>query len=187
MRRSELEAFVGTRRKLRIHRRIPSEPTHNGYVVGLGDALVLVHQFHDFYPEGYAALRLEDITSIRSGPYERVWERMLEAEGLIAGLRLANPPRLSSVRELLIDLSTRRETVIVECEDLEDAIEDFYIGRILDVGADTLHFANFDALGNWDAEAHAIALDEITIVQFATPYARTFARHLERPCPFVSS
>jgi hypothetical protein len=177
--REQLRSFVSTRKKVRLTRCVPSEPLHNGFVVGVGRDWVLLQQFHDFYPEGYAALRVRDITDIRSGEYERHWERMLAGEGILDRLEVAHDVPLQDLPELLKALQQRGDNVIVECEDAEEDIEDFYIGRILSVVGDTLAFANFDALGHWDEAPHTIPLEEITKVEFDTPYVRTFSKYLE--------
>jgi hypothetical protein len=79
-------------------------------------------------------------------------------------------------------LQERGNHIIVECEDAEEEIQDYYIGQILSVDRGSLCFANFDALGRWDKDAHTISLEEITKLQFDTPYVQTFSKYLEGPC-----
>jgi len=81
--RDRLKIVVGQPRKVHLTRGYPGEPTHNGFILGLGRDLVLMHQFHDFYPEGYTALRVADIKGVRSGDHERFWEMMLRGEGIM--------------------------------------------------------------------------------------------------------
>jgi hypothetical protein len=180
--RERLGLFVGTRKKVRLTRGFPSEPRHNGFVLGLGREWVLLQQFHDFYPEGYTALRVKDITDIRSGEYERHWERMLAAEGLLDRIAAPGDVPLDEVARLLKALQRRGQNVIVECEDPDEKVEDFYIGQILSVDEDSVCFANFDGLGRWDDAPHAIPLGGITKVQFETPYVQTFSKYLVGPC-----
>lgn len=82
---TELREFLrlaeAGKQEVRITRSVPSEPFHSGFVLGVGEQLVMLWQFHDFYPEGFTTLRLSDITEIRSGEHERLWERMLAGEG----------------------------------------------------------------------------------------------------------
>lgn len=182
--REQLRAFAGTLRKVRITRRQPHEPRANGFVIDVGAELVLMQVFHDFYPEGLAVLRLADILDIRCGPHEHLWERMLRAEGISPTPLVGSPPPLDDMRGLLEALRVRGSNVIVECEDDDEPICDFYIGRILKVDADAVDFANFDALGNWDDEPHHIELAEVTQVEIDTPYLEVFSRHLQSSCPF---
>jgi hypothetical protein len=181
--RKQLRSFVGTGKKVRLARSIASDPWHNGFLLAVGREWVLIHQFHDFYPEGFAALRVKDLTDVRSGEYERHWERMLTAEGLLDRLAAPAGVSLEDTSALLESLRTRGQNVIVECEDPEEDCEDFYIGQIDSVGEGSVRFANFDGLGRWDADLHTIPLAEITRVQFETPYVRTFSKYLAGPCP----
>jgi hypothetical protein len=181
--RERLRSFAGSRKKVRLTRAIPSEARHNGFVLAVGRDWVLILQLHDFYPEGYTALRIEDITDLRSGDYERHWERMLAGEGILDRVALPHDVPLDDVSSLLKSLQLRGDNVIVECEDEEEDIEDFYIGRLLSVDDDSICFANFDGLGRWDEAPHTIRFEEITRVQFETPYVRTFSRYLQGPGP----
>jgi hypothetical protein len=180
--RKKLRSFVGTRKKVHLTRPFPSEPQHNGFILGVGRDLVLLQQFHDFYPEGYTALRVRDISGIRSGKYERFWEHMLAREGILKRVGIPYDVPLQDFTVLLKALHQRGDNIIVECEDAEEGVEDFYIGQILSVESASLCFANFDALGRWDKDAHTIPLEEITTLQFDTPYVQTFSKYLEGPC-----
>ncbi len=177
----QLRSLVGTRKKVRLTRGLPSEPRHNGFVLATGREWVLLQQLHDFYPEGYAAVRMRDITDVRSGEYERHWERMLAAEGLLDRITAPGDVPLDDIHQLLLALQRRGENVIVECEDPDEDLEDFYIGQILSVDEGSVCFANFDGLGRWDDSPHVIPYAEITKVQFETPYVHTFSKYLEGP------
>src|SRR5262249_25569874 len=105
--REQLRSFVGIPTKVRLTRSIPSEPRLNGFILGVGRDLVLLQQFHDFYPEGYAVLRLRDVTDLRSGKYERHWERMLAGEGLLERVGIPYNVPLEDVPGLLKALQQR--------------------------------------------------------------------------------
>lgn len=183
--RKQLRTFVGARRRVRLKRPIPHEPRHNGFVVAMGMEWVLLYQFHDFYPEGYAALRVRDITDIRSGEHERHWEHMLTMEKLLDSVQTPDDVSLDNISELLRTLERRGKNIIVECEDGDREIEDFYIGRILSLEEKSVRFANFDPQGRWDDSPHVIPLREITQVQFETPYVNTFSKYLQGTCPGI--
>lgn len=181
--RERLRSLAGTGRRVRVTRGVPSEPHLNGFVLALGRAWVLIRQFHDFYPEGCTALRWGDITAVRSGAHERLWERMLAGEGLLDPVGAGRGVPLDDTSGMLRALRRRGQNVILECEDPTEAREDFYIGRILSVGPRSVRFANFDALGRWDPAPHSIPFVHITKVQLDTPYARTFSRYLRQADP----
>jgi hypothetical protein len=179
MNADDFQTYVGKRTKVVIERVFAGEPRHNGFVLGVSDTLVLVQQFHDFYCEGYTAIRLADVESVRSGEHERLWERMMTGEGIMETVGIQDPPSIADMSQLLASLAERGRNISVECESLEDPDEDdFLIGRITDLDVGKVVLRDFDALGNWGAELEEIALDAITKVQFDTPYINTFSKYL---------
>jgi hypothetical protein len=179
--RQQLQSLVGTRKKVRLTRGFPSEPRVNGFVVAIGREWALLEVFHDFYSEGYTAIQVRGISDIRSGEYERHWEQMLAAEGLLDRIAVPSDVPLDGIAQLLKALQRRGQNVIIECEDPDENVQDFYIGQILSVDKDSVCFANFDALGRWDDDPHAIPFREISKVQFETPYVQKFSKYLKGP------
>ena len=182
--RDRLAKLVGQAKKARLTRGYPGDPIHNGFVLGIGRELVLLHQFHDFYPEGYTALRVADIERVRSGEHERFWEAMFRGEGLMerAGIPYGVP--LDDFRSLLGALHGRGQHVVIECESREKANDnDFLIGRIIALDEESVSILHFDSIGVWYDEPSVIAHGDITQVQFDTPYINTITRYLEQPPP----
>jgi hypothetical protein len=179
--RKQLGLFAGTRKPVRLTRGYPVAPQQFGFVVGLGHEWVLLQKFIDFYPEGYTALRVKDVTDLRSGECERNWERMLSGEGLLDRIAAPGDVPLDDVAQLLKALQLRGQNVIVKCEDPNKNAEAFNIGQILSVDKDWVMFAHFDVLGRWDHAPRAIPLGRITRVQFETPYVQSFSKYLEGP------
>jgi hypothetical protein len=172
--RGRLSKVVGTKKMEHITRGYPSEPTCNGFVLGLGRDLVLLQQFHDFYPEGYTALRIADIKRVRSGERERFRETMFRGEGLMEQIGISYEVPLGDYRSLLAALYGRRQHVIVECEDRKTTANDeFFIGRIIDVRDETVSIRYFDSMGRWDEEPCVIDYEDVTKIQFDTPYINT--------------
>lgn len=175
--------------KVMITRNFPGDPRHNGFVQGLGEKLVLIQKFHDFYVEGYSILRVKDIKRVRSGKHERFWEKMIRAEGIMQRVGISYEVPLESYRSIFDFFCGRGQHIIVECESrtTEDDSE-FLIGLLHSVYDESASILNFDALGNWDEEPTEVAYNDITQVQFDTPYINTISKYLkERPatnrCP----
>lgn len=181
--RAELIPLVGTKTKVRLTRLTPHKAQDYGFVAGIGREWMLLQNIPEFCPDGYIALRVNDLTEIRSGPYERFWEHMFQQEGLLENLSPTPSLPLNDTETLLRALQTRGENVILECEKEDPEEDGFHIGKILVVEADCVHFAFFDALGKWDKAAYTIPLSEITNMQIDTAYVRTFSKYLEGPCP----
>ena len=185
--RRRLRALARADRYVRLERPYPGDPRASGFVSGIGRALVVIEQYHDFYCEGHRALALGGIESIRADAHERHKERILRAERL-RPRRLSVPaPALEGWSALLAWLRRRGRNVIIECEDRPDPVQDFYIGRIERVDEHEVLFAYFDPVGRWDPALDRIPVREITSVQFGTPYIEYMSKHLEsrsaRPAP----
>jgi hypothetical protein len=179
--RDRLEKVVGKPKKVHVTRAYPGEPTHNGFVLGLGLDLVLLHQFHDFSAEGYTALRVADIKRVRSGEHERFWEVMFRGEGIMDRVGIPYEVPLDDFRSLLTALHGRCQHVIVECEDHKmTEYDDFIIGRIVDFDDETVSVLHFDSLGTWKDVPCIIALTDITKIQFDTPYINTITKYLKK-------
>ena len=179
--RDRLSKLIGRPKKVRLTRSYPGEPIHNGFVLGLGRELVLLHQFHDFYPEGYTAVRVNDIRRVRSGKHERFWETMLRGEGLMERVGIPYEVPLDDFRSLLTALHGRGQHVIVECEDRKTAeYDDFFIGRIVAMDDESISILHFDSIGAWYDEPSVVAYGDITQVQFDTPYINTITKYLKQ-------
>lgn len=173
-----LAEHIGTSRKVLLERSTPSHPRISGYVLAVEQGLVLLHQFDDFEPDGYCVLREHDITSLRSGEHERHWDHMLESEGLLGGL--SDPPRidLSSLASAIQSIAAIERFLIIECEDDREPIEDFYLGELVEIDAESVHLRSVDALGQWELNVAMVPVAEITQVQFNTAYLRRFVKYI---------
>ena len=137
------------------------------------------------FPDGFALLRVDGVSSIRFGEHEQFWTKMIDREGLTAVL--PDPQlTLDSLQNMLGQLQSKQANFVVQCEDSKENVADFYIGRLIELQDNTCSFANFDALGRWDTALSTINLFEITRVEWQTPYCVTFSRHLEGECPHLS-
>ncbi len=173
-----LDRFTHAKEYVRVTRRRPSQSPLAGYVLDTSDYLALMHIFNDFTPDGYTILRLDDVEEVRSSHIERHWHRMLSGEGLLSGLKLGFKPDLSSMPSAIESLWRQYRHIIIECEDEDDPIEDFYIGFPLVVGRGGVIFRYFDACGLWREMPELINASEITRVQFDTPYINHFEKYL---------
>ncbi len=180
---NKIKQHTATGRKVQISRSRPSNPSLNGYLLAASDELVLMHVFDDFEPDGYTVFRICDVESLRSGPHERHWDRMLAGEGLLGGLELQHTIDLSSMQGAISSIQQHFGRLIIECEDADEDIEDFYIGCVVNISDSVVVFDHFDGLGEWEEEPAEIDLDEITLLQFQTPYIQRFWKYANGPAP----
>ncbi len=170
---------VGTGKMIRLDRRLSGEPSLHGYLLALGPELGLIHCFDDFEPDGYTVFRVEDVLAFERAAHEEHWDRMLTGEGLLGGLRLPFEMDLAGMPAALRSIQARFADLIVECEDEGDDEGDFYLGRLLEVGDETLMLHYVDALGRWDESPTLIPIERVTKAQFDTPYLRRFMRYTD--------
>lgn len=175
----KIQRALSPRKKVRITRPYPGDPLCNGFILGVSETWVLVHQFHDFSPDGYTTLRLRDISKCRSGKTEHVFESMLAGEGTLEQVGISYQIDLTSTRSILEGLQTLGRNVIVECEHRKNPDTDgFYVGQIVKIDKEQLWFVCFDVRGQWDDEGIRIPMADITKIQFDTPYVNTFSKYL---------
>jgi hypothetical protein len=108
---------------------------------------------------------------------------MLLSEGLLAGLKMPHRIELSNMRSAILSIAAHYDQMIVECEDPDEDVEDFYIGVVLKAGVRFLLFRHYDGAGYWVEKAPSIPLDEITKVQFDNPYIRIFSKYTREGTP----
>jgi len=180
---NKLEKHLKTRKKIRLERRYPSNRNLNGYLLDISDVLGLMHCFDDFEPDGYTVFRVNDVTDVRSGKYERHWDRMLAGEDLLDGLKFDLRIDLTSMQSAIESIARECERLIIECEDRNEDVEDFYIGQVVSIGGESVQFDHFDGLGRWEESAASIPLEEITLLQFETPYTHRFWKYVGGTAP----
>jgi hypothetical protein len=159
-----------------VTRLFAGEPCHNGLLLGVGESLVLLLQFHDFYPEGYTILRTKDILKVRSGERESFWESILRSEGIISQVEISSDIPLNNIKSFLE--TQLGQHLIIECENQDSEEDEFYIGRLLSLKDGFASQRTFNSLGVWDDYPTNISYDKITKLQFNTPYIKIISKYL---------
>ena len=174
-----LAFLANAKRIVTIVRDLPGEPYEYGFVLGVGH-LVLLNQFHDFYSEGLAAIRLDEIASVRCGKSERFFTDIILKEGLKQDYPNACEIDLSSAHLFIKSLRSQYDSVILECESRVWAAEDeFYLGRVLKVDEGRTVLRCIDSSGTWDPEPITVDHQDLTKIQFDTPYINLISRHMK--------
>lgn len=179
----ELASLAGSGKMVHLLRRQPNEPRLNGYLLAMSENLLLMHCFDDFEPDGYTICRVRDVVRFRHGPYEEWFDHMLHSEGLLGGLRLPRKIDISSLTTAVRSVARHYDQMTIECEDTEEAEEDFYIGKVVEVRARSIRFRDYDALGYWSSSPQTIKMNDITKVQFDTPYIKVFSKYTREGTP----
>lgn len=170
-----LRQHISSGQKVQIDRGAFDHPHWNGYPLAASDRLVLVRTLDDFDLDGFAVLRMEDLTAVRSGEPERFFDHVLRAEGLLDAVPPAPSIRLDGWQSVLEDVLRGPGHAIIECEGLEDP--EFYLGRLVDVDAERVALRYITVTGLVEEEITHVPLEDITLVRFDERYVRYFAKY----------
>jgi hypothetical protein len=171
----ELRPLVGAGVKVQIERAALGGSCWNGYPLAMTDDLVLMRTLDDFDLDGFAVLRLEDITRVRAGDAERFFDHVLRAEGLLDALPTPPPIRLDALRSALEDVRRLHGHAILECEALDEP--EFYLGELVSVDEGAVSLRYITVTGVVESATTEVPLEDITIVRFDERYIRYFAKY----------
>lgn len=180
----QLRDAVARRAYVRVARDALGPFATDGFALAMGDDLLLMLQVRDFDPDGWAIVRLRDVTAVREGDNERFTARVLAAEGVDAAL--PEPPvDVSSWQAVFAALAAGPWPLVrVEGEEPEGD-GDVWVGRVLRAGDESATFRYVSPRGRWD-EPEAIPYDDVTLLTFGDGYTTVLARHVE-PFPAESA
>jgi hypothetical protein len=141
-----------------------------GFVVGVSDSLVLLHEMHPdwFSLNGYQCVRLRDVKygEAVGGPDEFIGRAVL-----LRGLEPKAPGSidLSSMRSLLQSAARRYPLVAVHSEISRPDV--CYIGKVIKVGKRKLWMRTVETDASWGS-TDRFRLDDISLVEFDSGYER---------------
>jgi hypothetical protein len=147
--------------------------TDRGYVVDANDQHVLLHLVgDDIRLDGYAVLRVRDVTEVRSDfdAYQFI-EKALH-------LRHMTPQRpalvdLNSVESILASIGEHYSLVVVHCETVDQ--DGCFIGEIDSICGKTFQLREIDREAKW-AGVKRIRLDDVTRIEFDGGYETALAQ-----------
>ncbi|MER7281001.1 hypothetical protein ABT369_41860 [Dactylosporangium sp. NPDC000244] len=156
--------------------RLWSDGTFEGYVGAVAETWAALHVLDDnIYLDGFAAVRLDDVTSLerRGGP------EAFAARSLALDDSWPPPPPpadvdLTSVRRILITAAQRYRVVSIYIE--RDDPDVVFVGRVAGFNDKTLMLLELTAKAEWLKEPSAWRLDEITRIDFGGEYERKLLR-----------
>ena len=147
----------------------------SGFPLALDDDLVLVRSLHEFAVNGFAVLRLRDLTAVISSDTERFFERVLRAEGALDHAPAARPIPLRSWRAVLDAVRAHYRYAIIECERADGS--DFFLGELGAVAGDEATLYYIQVNGTRERALTRVPLDDITLVRFDERYVNLFGRY----------
>ncbi|HKW10922.1 MAG TPA: hypothetical protein VJO33_11135 [Gemmatimonadaceae bacterium] len=180
--RDALEHARAARQMVLLKREAIDAPRVDGFPLAIGSELVLLAVVDDWRFDGYAIVRLADVTEVRSNEYERFTERVLEREGELTHLVPPAPAvPVTAWSDVFEALRASGRYVLVHEEEYEE--EPMSLGPVVAVHSDTMLLHYVGATAEWDAEPSEIAFQDVTRVQFGDYYSTVFARYAETTRP----
>lgn len=170
-----LHGAVERGEKVQITRAGMAHEVWNGFPLVVSDDYVLVRTLHEFALDGYAVMRLRDVTDVSSGEPERFFERVLRAEGLLDRVTAPRPVLLRSWRSVVESVRAHYRFAILECEASDE--NDFVLGEVASVDDEAASVHYIQVNGTREADVTRVALDELTLVRFDEQYVNFFGRY----------
>lgn len=173
----KIDKAIDEKRIIRLEREHIDPNCINGVPLLRSKNLLLIEYYNDFYWDGYKVVRIGDVTGVYYNEEERFYERILKQEGIYKGLNIPELEGMYDWKYLFEKLKKLYQTVIIECEEYD--IEDFYIGKVLEIKEKQLQFLYFDTMGRWRERPNEINYNEITSVSFADRYSAIYSKYCQ--------
>ena len=148
----------------------------HGFPLMMSDELLLTTVINDFHDEGFAILRLKDISDAYSKESEAFYEQICISENIGIGT--------SEIIHEIADISTVLEQltkydgfISIQCENQVERCT-FYLGEICTIENSGVVFKDVGVDGIWDDETHEILFDEITQIAYGDNYSKTFHKYV---------
>lgn len=146
---------------------------HEGFVVGLSSAFVLLQAIYEYQDMGALIVPLANIEGFDVSDYHDDQLKIL-AFNSIKRTKRYSWVKLASFADLFQSLKAKGKFVVISVEDEAD------VGQIEAVHGESVDLKAVDPGGNWIEGALECAFDDITLVQFDDSYSRVLQRYVER-------
>ncbi|WP_071431269.1 hypothetical protein [Angelakisella massiliensis] len=152
---------------------------YSGIPVAVGRQLVILHRNRDFLLDGYAALRLEDITELEQMDDNDFIRKVCVGEKLYDK---ASAPRLTSAEDWFQLLGGIKGSfggwLAVEC--VSEGELCFYLGTISRVDVNFLQLRQVDADGFRHEEDTTVPLQDLLTVTFGDRYLEIYKKYTNK-------
>ena len=147
-----------------------------GYVLGVGERLVLFASFPDFQPNG---LRLIPLRSIAEAEIDSDFRQgIAQGEGLYERIGEVPAVRLDSWQSALGDLLAQDAVLAIYLKPDGDS-GDYAAGKLLRTGARAFAMRRFDADGVWEEEPSSYSYSRIETVALNDRYLLTYLKYIK--------
>jgi hypothetical protein len=146
---------------------------HEGFVIALSPALVLLQAIHEWQDVGALVALVETVEAVEISDYHDDQIKILDFNSVKRTKRYGWV-RLGGWQDLFKSLQFKEKFVVVSAEDGTE------VGLIDTIEADCVVIKAINPGGNWQADEVEWPFDDITLVQFDDSYSRTLQRYVEK-------
>jgi hypothetical protein len=146
---------------------------HEGFVIALSPALVLLQAIHEWQDVGALVAPAESVEAVEVSDFHDDQLKILDFNSVKRTKRYGWV-RLSGWQELFKSLQFKEKFVVVSAEDGAE------VGLVDTIETDCVVIKAIDPGGNWQADEVEWPFDDITLVQFDDSYSRTLQRYTEK-------
>lgn len=183
--RSKLDKLIGSEQIVKIQRRSRPNYTVDGFVLAVGrDWVLLAATMDGGYFDGYAAIRISDVKSLRPDASFQSGFSKTQPEWPPFPPSSSDALDLDSTRGMLLSLLHKNRLVGIERDLSVDAI---WIGVPNELSKRWLYLWEVDSKGAWDEEPLGYKIRTITMVRFNDHYQTALASMAGDPPPAASS
>lgn len=147
--------------------------SHEGFIVGLSDTLVLLQAIYEWQDAGALVVRVEQVESCDVSDYQDDQVKILNFNSVKRTKRFSWV-RLNGFADLFRSLQPKNRFVVVSIEDEAD------VGQIESIAPDHVVLKAVDPGGNWLEDEIECPYEAITSVQFDDNYSRVLQRYIEK-------
>lgn len=165
-------------RRLLIEVEVPSSPGEGiaGVPVDLNKEWVLIAVVRDFDSDGYVALQLRAIASLRKIGMRKGYGRLVAREGIATACVAPSGIDLDGPAAMLRSLKKAGRLAAVHFADGDDSF--LWIGEIAGARSNRIQFRFLDPDAQWDAELRRFDEDEEVHIEFGSRYLSVYERHM---------
>ena len=165
---ADLASFVGQDIRITLNRKSLAKRPIDGFVVGIGAELLLVHLEQACRLDGYSAVRLSDIRSytVDESFISRAMRLLKRKPVMPQGIDLSNWSQLLASSQRLYPL------VVIRQEQKDPGCG--FFGRMIELTPQYVVLEKVDTKGQW-IESEQFAFTDITQVEFDDSYTQALA------------
>ena len=173
-----IQYHIDNKMLLRVERSFDGETdVIQGFPIAMSQKLLFMTVINDFHDEGFAILRLTDVSDAYSKESDTFYEKICTSEKI--GIEISDiVQEITDLTTVLKQLIKYEGFISVQCENQLERCT-FYLGKIKAVEQDGIVFKDIDMDGRWDNESHKIIFDEIAQITYGDNYSKMFYKYVK--------